>query len=91
MRQLANLPLYFLQIRARCVYPCECGAVPECAVGVPLVRDGCGCCWQCARQLGEICNGTHTCDASRNLTCFYTNGKDLGGVCRGESNMAPLT
>lgn len=69
-------------IRARCVYPCECSVVPECAVGVPLVRDGCGCCWQCARQMGEICNSTHTCDTSRNLTCVYTNAKDLSGVCR---------
>ncbi|KAG0718867.1 Protein CYR61 [Chionoecetes opilio] len=70
------------KIRARFVYPCECSAVPECAPGVPLVRDGCGCCWQCARQAGDLCNATHSCDASRNLTCVYNNGKDLSGICR---------
>lgn len=72
------------QIRARCVYPCECGAVPQCPEGVNLVRDGCGCCLQCARLSGQACDAIHTCDDARNLTCVYANPKDLRGVCQGE-------
>ncbi|XP_047485359.1 CCN family member 2-like [Penaeus chinensis] len=69
-------------IRSHCVYPCECGSVPDCPPGVPVIMDGCGCCWQCARQEGESCNGATLCDASRSLTCLYNSTADPTGTCQ---------
>ncbi|KAG7172684.1 WNT1-inducible-signaling pathway protein 2-like, partial [Homarus americanus] len=67
---------------AHCVYPCGCGTVPVCRPGVPTVRDGCGCCWQCAGQAGELCDGATICDVSKNLTCIYDTTQDLTGTCQ---------
>ncbi|KAG7172681.1 CCN family member 2-like 2 [Homarus americanus] len=71
-----------MQISAHCVYPCGCGTVPVCRPGVPTVRDGCGCCWQCAGQAGELCDGATICDVSKNLTCIYDTTQDLTGTCQ---------
>ncbi|XP_053643431.1 CCN family member 2-like [Cherax quadricarinatus] len=72
----------YTAIRAHCVYPCGCGTVPECGPGVPLIRDGCDCCLQCARQAEEPCDGATLCDASKNLTCVYNTTQDLTGICQ---------
>ncbi|XP_042869653.1 CCN family member 2-like [Penaeus japonicus] len=69
-------------IRSHCVYPCECGTVPDCPPGVPVIMDGCECCWQCARQHGESCNGATLCDASKSLTCVYNSTADPTGTCQ---------
>ncbi|CAL4127743.1 unnamed protein product, partial [Meganyctiphanes norvegica] len=72
----------FAAIRAHCVYPCVCkNVVPHCPPGVPVIRDGCGCCWQCARQESEVCNGAALCDASKGLTCRYEQTVDATGIC----------
>ncbi|XP_042874019.1 uncharacterized protein LOC122254412 [Penaeus japonicus] len=68
-------------VRSHCVYPCECGSVPDCPPGVPVIMDGCGCCWQCAREAGEPCNGATLCDKSRNLTCVYNSTAEPTGTC----------
>ncbi|XP_071527857.1 uncharacterized protein [Panulirus ornatus] len=75
---------FYTAIRAHCVYPCECGTMPECHPGVPVLRDGCGCCWRCAKQEGEPCDGPSLCDSSRNLTCVYSTNQDLTGTCQEE-------
>ncbi|KAK4296986.1 hypothetical protein Pmani_030569 [Petrolisthes manimaculis] len=68
-------------VRGQCHYPCECGGVPACREGVPLVQDECGCCWKCAAQVGEVCHAASPCDSTRNLTCLYTTTNDLTGTC----------
>ncbi|KAK8732450.1 hypothetical protein OTU49_007102 [Cherax quadricarinatus] len=72
----------YIAIRAHCVYPCGCEGVPECGVGVRVVMDGCGCCWQCARQLGEPCDGATLCDVAAGLTCSYASTADPTGTCQ---------
>nr|XP_027237059.1 WNT1-inducible-signaling pathway protein 2-like [Penaeus vannamei] len=71
------------EIRSHCVYPCECGTVPDCPPGVPVIMDGCECCWQCERQHGESCNGATLCDASKSLSCVYNSTADPTGTCQG--------
>ncbi|XP_066950803.1 CCN family member 2-like [Macrobrachium rosenbergii] len=65
-----------------CVYPCSCGPIPSCGPGTPVIQDGCGCCWQCARQVGESCDGVALCDSSRSLTCKYNSTADAKGECQ---------
>ncbi|XP_045601221.2 CCN family member 2 isoform X2 [Procambarus clarkii] len=72
----------YIAIRAHCVYPCGCEGVPECAPGVRVVMDGCGCCWQCARQLDEPCDGATVCDVAAGLTCHYATTADPTGTCQ---------
>lgn len=48
------------------------------------MRDGCGCCKVCARQLFEDCGKRQPCDRAKGLECNYGgthNGKK--GICRG--------
>ncbi|XP_042239145.1 CCN family member 1-like [Homarus americanus] len=72
----------YIAIRAHCVYPCGCGGVPDCDVDVRVVIDGCGCCWQCARQLGQPCDGATLCDLALGLTCHYNSTADPTGTCQ---------
>ncbi|XP_071526471.1 uncharacterized protein [Panulirus ornatus] len=72
----------YIAIRAHCVYPCGCEGVPECPPGVRVIMDGCGCCWQCARQLGQPCDGAVVCDVARGLTCHYNSTADPTGTCQ---------
>ncbi|XP_064105652.1 CCN family member 5-like [Macrobrachium nipponense] len=72
----------YTAVRAHCVYPCNCGPIPSCGPGTPIIQDGCGCCWQCARQAGESCDGVTLCDISRGLTCRYNTTADAAGVCQ---------
>ncbi|XP_066983683.1 CCN family member 2-like isoform X2 [Macrobrachium rosenbergii] len=72
----------YTAVRAHCVYPCNCGPIPSCGPGTPIIQDGCGCCWQCARQAGETCDGVTLCDSSRSLTCRYNSTADATGVCQ---------
>uniref|UniRef100_A0A8D8TRE0 Connective tissue growth factor n=1 Tax=Cacopsylla melanoneura TaxID=428564 RepID=A0A8D8TRE0_9HEMI len=60
----------FLQT-GHCSYPCECES-QECAEGVITIRDGCGCCEMCARQIGEPCDSVAVCDESKDLVCQYS-------------------
>ncbi|KAK3921275.1 Cellular communication network factor 6 [Frankliniella fusca] len=72
---------YFL-VRAHCVYPCRCPPEPPaCRPGVALVRDGCGCCLQCAGQRGDPCDGARLCDEASGVVCQYV-GDAPTGTCR---------
>ena len=57
MKVLASfkLMLFFSQDTKFCHYPCQCPPVElNCREGVPRIKDGCGCCYMCARQRGKI-------------------------------------
>lgn len=67
-----------------CEYPCQC-AVRElsCDHGINVVKDGCGCCYMCARQHGDLCNVKDVCDNKQGLYCDISLGKAPGfGVCK---------
>ncbi|KAK6490119.1 cellular communication network factor 6 [Huso huso] len=58
--------------RQFCHWPCKCRNKPLCAPGVSLVKDGCGCCKMCAKQVGEICNEAEVCDPHKGMYCDYS-------------------
>lgn len=70
------------EIRSHCTYPCECPPTPVCREGVHLITDGCGCCQVCARQQGDVCDGTHLCDEEKGLVCEYSSETAPTGTCR---------
>ncbi|XP_026188595.1 CCN family member 5 isoform X2 [Mastacembelus armatus] len=56
-----------------CDRPCLCrDPSTECPAGVPLVLDGCRCCWVCARQRGESCTEMFPCNSQKGLQCDYS-------------------
>ncbi|XP_046401121.1 uncharacterized protein LOC124167264 isoform X2 [Ischnura elegans] len=74
------------KIRSHCTYPCECPGsdAVKCPPGVTVVRDGCGCCEVCARQRGESCDGSISCDPRKGLMCqFPTDSPTGSGTCQG--------
>ncbi|XP_059471962.1 CCN family member 2 [Neocloeon triangulifer] len=71
------------EVRSHCSYPCECpDETPTCPQGVSLIRDGCGCCAVCARQVDETCDGTALCDERRGLVCQYPSSEAHHGACQ---------
>ncbi|XP_061899594.1 CCN family member 2a [Entelurus aequoreus] len=66
-----------------CSGQCSCPAAPpQCAPGVSLVPDGCGCCRVCAKQMGELCTERDACDPHKGLYCDF--GSPINrriGVC----------
>lgn len=75
-----------LQALSTCPAACHCPLeAPKCAPGVGLVRDGCGCCKVCAKQLNEDCSKTQPCDHTKGLECnFGASSIALKGICRGK-------
>ncbi|RXM29235.1 WNT1-inducible-signaling pathway protein 3 [Acipenser ruthenus] len=69
--------------RQFCHWPCKCSIKPLCAPGVSLVKDGCGCCKMCAKQVGEICNEAEVCDPHKGMYCDYSTDRPRFevGVC----------
>ncbi|XP_043922858.1 CCN family member 3 [Protopterus annectens] len=67
----------------QCQTLCKCPKEPpQCPLGVPLVLDGCGCCRDCAKQLGEVCSEKEPCDETKGLHCKYTmNPGIMWGTC----------
>ncbi|KAK2190094.1 hypothetical protein NP493_88g01029 [Ridgeia piscesae] len=52
----------------------------RCKAGVSMLRDGCDCCYMCARQAGDMCNYKDRCDEARSLYCdFRGSGSGVGG------------
>lgn len=45
----------------------------RCKGGVSIVRDGCGCCFVCARQQGDLCDFRNRCDEDKLMRCDYTS------------------
>lgn len=74
---------FFFQI---CEYPCQCPVHElKCDSGVSIVKNGCGCCYMCARQHGELCNVKDVCDVKQDLYCDLTLGHVPGvGICKGK-------
>ncbi|KAF5401994.1 hypothetical protein PHET_04574 [Paragonimus heterotremus] len=62
-----------------CPLPCTCHAneKPDCSLGVSIIRDGCDCCWICARQSGESCSLRFKCDSVDHLDCYYETVLDM--------------
>ncbi|XP_013400087.1 protein CYR61-like [Lingula anatina] len=68
-----------------CRGPCQCTEQSiTCQEGVGGVKDGCNCCFICARQQGETCNKRDICDEAKGLTCDTTfgDGTNGRGICR---------
>ncbi|KAM4694971.1 cellular communication network factor 6 [Discoglossus pictus] len=67
-----------------CHWPCNCTHKRTCLLGVSLVKDGCGCCKICAKQLGEACNEAEVCDHHKGLYCDYSADKPKFevGICK---------
>ncbi|XP_067662424.1 CCN family member 2-like [Haliotis asinina] len=58
-----------------CSYPCQCPVEElRCNEGVNIVKDGCSCCYMCARQRGDFCNSKDICDSNKDLFCHNTTG-----------------
>ena len=82
MRQLH--PTIVLQKRSTCPNVCECpNSQVQCKAGVNTIRDGCECCFMCARQQGDLCNYRDKCDEDKGLYCDLTSGDEDIGICRG--------
>ncbi|KAM3855212.1 cellular communication network factor 6 isoform 2-T2 [Vipera latastei] len=77
----ANSELH--QRQELCHWPCRCPPVPSCSPGVSLLRDGCGCCWMCAKQANTTCNEAEVCDHHKGLYCDYSADKPRyeRGIC----------
>ncbi|CAO2600352.1 CCN family member 1 [Lemmus lemmus] len=74
-----------------CPAACHCPLeAPKCAPGVGLVRDDCGCCKVCAKQLNEDCSKMQPCDHTKGLECnFGASSTALKGICRAQSEGRP--
>lgn len=85
-RRVSHEPSSPLQALSTCPTACHCPLeAPKCAPGVGLVRDGCGCCKVCAKQLNEDCSKTQPCDHTKGLECnFGASSTALKGICRGK-------
>ncbi|RLW05933.1 hypothetical protein DV515_00004891 [Chloebia gouldiae] len=87
----ALLCLARLALGSPCPAVCQCpAATPQCAPGVGLVPDGCGCCKVCAKQLNEDCSRSQPCDHTKGLECnFGASPAALKGICRAQSEGRP--
>ncbi|CAL1543538.1 unnamed protein product [Lymnaea stagnalis] len=67
-----------------CQYPCQCPHEELiCEEGVTRVKDGCSCCYMCARQMGDLCSKKDRCDTAKGLVCDNKNDNSTG-ICRGK-------
>ncbi|XP_059146465.1 CCN family member 3-like [Physella acuta] len=70
-----------------CHYPCQCPVEEiSCTDGVRLVKDGCSCCYMCARQLGESCTTKDVCDSHQGLYCDRVDAHSPGKCRSKEKN-----
>lgn len=77
-----------LSEKSICQYPCQCPAQELiCDVGVTTVKDGCGCCYMCARQQGDICSVKDLCDGRQGLYCDFSVFHFPGtGICKANAS-----
>ncbi|BFZ20122.1 hypothetical protein BsWGS_23161 [Bradybaena similaris] len=67
-----------------CHFPCQCRVEElSCQDGVSVIKDGCGCCYMCARQMGDMCSVRDLCDTAKNLYCDRKDNNSTG-LCRGK-------
>lgn len=73
--------------RKLCHYPCQCQVRElNCGQGISVVKDGCDCCYMCARQHGDLCNVKDMCDPRQGLYCDRTGQHGATtGICRAKS------
>jgi len=73
---------------SQCNYPCKCTNTElRCKAGVNVVKDGCDCCYMCARQQGDLCDYKDKCDDEKGMYCdFRFQGER--GICRGREEMS---
>jgi len=66
-----------------CNYPCKCTNTElRCKAGVNVVKDGCDCCYMCARQQGDLCDYKDKCDEEKGLYCDFQLDDGQRGICR---------
>ncbi|KAJ1134345.1 hypothetical protein NDU88_000797 [Pleurodeles waltl] len=75
-----------VQVQGGCPTDCSCPreVLKDCAPGVPLVSDDCGCgCQVCAGQLNDECSALRPCDPGQDLICDYGAAPQRAwGICR---------
>ena len=81
--------IFFIQINSQCQYPCKCSSSRDhnCKAGVNVIKDGCDCCYMCARQQGDLCDYKDRCDEDKGLYCDFHHGDGVRGICRGKTNI----
>ena len=47
-------------------------------------KDGCNCCYMCARQQGDLCDRMEVCDENKGLYCDMAQRIHGKGICRGK-------
>ncbi|ELT91911.1 hypothetical protein CAPTEDRAFT_165049 [Capitella teleta] len=57
----------------------------RCKGGVTLIRDGCDCCYICARQQGDLCDIKEKCDSAKGLYCDMKIDGGKYGICRAKA------
>lgn len=72
-------------IEHKCPRVCSCqNKHLKCEDGVPVLIDGCGCCYMCARQYGDACSSVDRCDTAKGLYCDIQPDAQHG-VCRADN------
>lgn len=73
-----------------CHYPCQCPIeLIDCKrENRSEIKDGCGCCYMCAKQLNEACSVKESCDSAKELYCDRKDDKSYG-VCKGTHRKNP--
>ncbi|XP_074655069.1 CCN family member 2-like [Tubulanus polymorphus] len=70
-------------IEKKCAFPCQCApdhATQACRAGVKRIKDGCNCCFMCARQQGEYCDNNMLCGET--FKCDTSRSGGPSGICR---------
>ena len=49
-----------------------------------MIKDGCDCCYMCARQQGDMCDHKDKCDEEKELYCDFKMNGGVRGICRGK-------
>ena len=71
-------------MNSQCQYPCECSNDElGCQAGVGVIKDGCDCCYMCARQQGDLCDYKAKCDEEKGFYCDFQFNGEQRGICRG--------
>ncbi|KAL4219426.1 Tigger transposable element-derived protein 4 [Mactra antiquata] len=82
------VPTSLVSSNELCHYPCQCPVhTLNCDIGVSVVKDGCDCCYMCARQHGDLCNVKDVCDEKLGLFCDKSLGHVPGmGICKANAS-----
>lgn len=71
-----------------CEFPCQCPIMElKCNEGVKVIRDGCDCCYMCARQHGDRCSPKERC--AEGLYCHLGDDNRGVGICKVKPSTNP--